>query len=194
MNLQKKVKDILKKINDSKPVPNSAYGAYLHERDIKFGDPHSLDEMGHPRQDVCYLLRKFPPCRMYKHKDSCTGYMPTNKRQEKWGEKTKITLVNPVMMWCDGLDSYTYTLVWYTRLNKTFYKVKVIINYGHELVTIKYNYNDRRSLPKYSDFKASSITGLKAIMYYGDSGEHMTKYAVEVIDKYDTEFFITQGE
>jgi len=191
----KNVQDKLKDIHSGKPVKNSAYGAYLHERDIKFGDSYSMSQETYSRQDVCYLLRQFPPCKTYKHSDSCTGYIPSNKPQKGF-HKPHLTIkqVNPVVLWCDGLESYNYTLVWYTRLNNTYYKVKVLINYGRELIKIDYDYNDRRSLPKYDNFKAKPVKGLNAIKYGRGSYDYMQKFAVEVIDKNDTDFFITQGE
>lgn len=189
---EEKVKNELKEINERKPVKNSAEDAY--RRAISFGDRYNQYESGYNRQQVCYLLRKFPPCKTYNHSDGCTGYLPTNRHVKTFSKNVVVKEVNPVLLWCDGLDSYIYTLAWYTRINKTYFKVEVVINYGHELVKIKYKYNDLRRLPKYSNFKAYPVTGLKAIMYYGDSGEHMTKFAIEAIDKKDIDFFITQGE
>ena len=192
LEFKKKVKKELKKASEteadkSKEHPNQYYPFTIH-----FGDRYNGMSDRYTSLEVCYLLKKFPPCKMYKHEGGGTGYYPTNViRKEKRVKVQTATEVNPVRLDCDGLDTYIYTLKWFTKINDNFFKLEVIINYGTELVNISYKYNDSRNLPKFSGFKAEPRkAGLKPIMYYGDSGEYMTKYKCEVIDINDKDFFI----
>lgn len=182
--LQKKVKEDLEKL---KKVESSETASMLI---IKFGDRYNSFIDSYDTTEVAYLLSKFPPCKMFKHADSCTGYYPTDKLQKKVKHKVEVTEVNPIRLDCEGLDSYVHTLKWFTKIKEHFFKVEVIINYGSDFVEITYKFNDSRSLPKYSKFKANPIAGLKAIMYYGDSGEYMTKFKCEVLDINDKDFFV----
>ena len=177
--LQRKVKEKIEEARKTKMNTNDPYYPFQ----IIFGDMYTC----YNATEVAYLLKKFPPCKMYKHFDSCTAYYPVNKAQKK----ETVIEVNPVHMWCKGLTSYTYILRWYTVIEGNFFTVRVIINYGPELVGITFKYNDSRQLPKYSQFKATpKVRGLKAHMYYGDSGDYMTKFLCEVEDINNKEFFI----
>lgn len=177
--LQKKVKEDLKRLKAVKT------GDVYSPATVKFGDRYGHTD-SYDAAEVAYLLSKFPPCKMYKHEDSCTAYYPTDKAKNK----ETVTEVNPVLLECDGLDSYIYTLTWFTEMNKVYWNIEVIIDYGSELVKITYKYNDSRQLPKFSGFKARPVAGLKAIVYYGDSGEHMTRFKCEVLNKRNKKFFI----
>lgn len=189
LGFKEKVKEELKKARNMK-ADNSKEHKY-EPFIIKFGDRHSPSEgWGYGSLDICYLLKEFPPCKMYRHEDSCTAYYPTDKK-EKEVKTVTVTEVNPVRLDCDGLGFYIYTLKWFTKINDNFFKLEVIINYATEFVGISYKYNDSRQLPKYSRFKAvPRKAGLKPIMYYSNSGEYMTKFKCEVIDINDKDFFI----
>jgi hypothetical protein len=188
MTLQKRVKKELKEAHNMEPEISVEYPNQYYPLTIKFGDRYNPYSDSHDATEVAYLLSKFPPCEMFKHADSCTAYYPTDVPQKK---KERVIEVNPIRLDCDGLDSYVYTLIWYTKIKENFFKIEVIINYGgSEYVKITYKYNDSRQLPKYSRFKAVTVMGLKAIMYYGDSGDYMAKFKCEVIDIHDKSFFI----
>ena len=180
MTLQKKVKEDLERL---KKVKSSDI---YYPTSIKFGDRYNTHSDSYGTTEVAYLLNKFPPCKIYKHEDSCTAYYPTDIPQKE----EKVIEVNPVRLDCDGLDSYVYTLKWFTKIKEHFFKVEVIINYGSDFIKITYKYNDSRQLLKYSNFKAVTVKGLKAIMYYGNSGDHMTAFKCEVLDINDKNFFI----
>lgn len=192
LEFKKKVKEELKKARNRKADDSKKYPNQYWPLTIEFGDRHSPYSGGYDSLEVCYLLKKFPPCKMYRHEGGGTAYHPTDVIQkEKVKVKTAATEVNPVRLDCDGLSSYTYTLKWFTKINDNFFKLEVIINYATELVNISYKYNDSRQLPKFSGFKAMPRkAGLNPIMYYGDSGENMTKFKCEVIDINDKDFFI----
>jgi len=199
--LQKKVKKELKEAHNMEPEISVEYPNQYYPFTIKFGDSYNPYSDSYGATEIAYLLSKFPPCEMFKHADSCTAYYPTDIPQKK----NRVTEVNPIRLDCEGLNSYVYTLKWYTKIKvksrgvahkyvseneENFFKIEVIINYGMEFVKITYKYNDSRQLPKYSHFKAIAIMGLKAIMYYEDSGNYMTKFKCEVLDIKDKKFFI----
>lgn len=180
--LQKNVKKYLSGCKGNKPSKENRY--YPHT--ISFGDRYSPYSDSYGRVEVSYLLKKFPPCKMYKHSAGCTGYHPVKKAEKNEG----VIEVNPILLECDGLESYTYTLRWFTKIGKVYYKINVIINYGCEFVTITFNYNDSRQFPKYTNFNAIVVFGLRSIKYYGGSGEYMTPFKCEVRDIKDKKFFI----
>lgn len=182
--IQQRVLNILKELGEY-PTPQLPRDVY-YPKEIKFGMEDSLP-LSSP--DVAYLLSKFPPCKTYKHFDSCTAYYPTNV-PENPKKKETIVEVNPVLLVCEGLDRYTYVLEWFTCINNCFFKIRVRIDYGYKFVTIAYKYNDSRSLPKYSGFNASTFPGLIAYKYYGDSGEYMVTFKCEVENVSDINYFI----
>lgn len=182
MTLQKRVKKEL--IELSKVTSSDTY----YPATVKFGDRFNHSE-SFSATEVAYLLSKFPPCKMFRHADSCTGYHPTDKLEKEVKHKVEVTEVSPIRLDCEGLESYVYTLIWYTKIKEHFFKMEVIINYGTDFVKITHKYNDSRQKPKYSDFNAVTVIGLKAIKYYGGTGDYMTTFKCEVIDKRDKKFF-----
>lgn len=183
----KEVDRVLKdmKKNPQKDMKKDIY----YPKTYTFGDKYGNISKNYDRAEVYLLLIKFPPCKLYKHKDSCTAYYPTDKAQKS----EKVTEVNPVLLTCEGTDSYRYMLSWFTYSKETesYYEIEVIINYSTELVKITYRYNDSRKLPKYSGFECFTCDGLIPYMYYGDAGNYMTKFICEVADKTDLNFFGT---
>ena len=184
--LQKKVKKELAGCKGVRPSKENRY----YPITIRFGDRYIPYNESYGPAEVSYLLRKFPPNRMYKHKDSCVSYCPVNKPEKGRGTTLKVIEVNPILLLCDGLGSYTYTLRWFTKIKNVYYEILVIINYGSEFVTITHKYNDSRQLPKYTNFNTTTVFGLKAIKYYGGTGDYMTPFKCEVIDIKNNKFFI----
>jgi len=175
------------------------YSLYGSTGSIEFGNSfkgYSDVQADYEVEELVSLIKAFQPWPVYDCTDGCRSLRHSTAKFGHDSDKMKRTEIGDVYLKVDGLSDYHGCFSWFAEvLGEVFqFKVHVPRKVWDRFISISFQYNEKRSSSKFSDFRVSTpAPGAETISWYG-SGDTVKPYSVIWTDPTTDMINVLEGE